>query len=215
MKKNAGTINTLDMIILSIPLFILVVFFFTGGGVFANVRSFFSNTFGTEAVGNTVNLILSIFAIFFLTVIAYSAVRLLEIRKREHEHLHNEMERYKKEQAEKEAHQADVDQDTKNPQWKKVLEYLLSNNSSDWKLAIIEADTMLDALLESLGFKGEDLGERLKSTNLDDFRYLNQAWEAHRVRNDIAHQAGFEISSRESNRVIALYEDIFRGYDYL
>lgn len=100
-----------------------------------------------------------------------------------------------------------------NKRWEKVLALTNSQNQSDWKLAIIEADIMLDELLHGLGYVGETVGEMLKSASKNDFVTLDEAWEAHKVRNDIAHSGGtFEINERETKRVIALFEKVFREF---
>jgi hypothetical protein len=154
-------------------------------------------------------------SIFFISIICYCAVRLLEIRKKEHAHLHLELAEYEHHQKEKH-HKEAAEAISHNPRWNKVLTYLASTSSSDWKLSIIEADSMLDALSSDLGFKGETLGERLKMANQDNFKGLSTAWEVHNIRNQIAHDGlAFELTEREAKRVIALYEQIFRNYGYI
>ena len=102
-----------------------------------------------------------------------------------------------------------------NHAWEKIMNFLNSENPSDWKLAILEADTILDALVQKMGYKGENLGERLKSIEASDFLTLNDAWEAHKVRNAIAHEAGYDITQREAKRVMKLFENVFREFGYL
>lgn len=153
--------------------------------------------------------------VFFLTVIAYSIVMMFEVRAKEKKYLKEQIDEYAKKQAEK-AESKKRGTQSKNPRWEVVLEYLKSTSENDWRLAILEADSMLEDLLNRLGFEGESLGEKLKSVNKDNFRNLNLAWEAHAVRNKIAHEGSeFAIGSKEANRVVALYETIFRDYDYI
>lgn len=102
-----------------------------------------------------------------------------------------------------------------NKVWQRIKSLANSDNSSDWKLAIIEADTILDQLLTRMGYPGGNLGERLKAVEPSDFLTLEQAWEAHKVRNTIAHQGGLEISKREVDRVISLYEQVFKEFNYI
>src|SRR5690606_20910065 len=102
-----------------------------------------------------------------------------------------------------------------NTAWEKITRYLDSTNPSDWKLAILEADTILDSLMQKMGYRGENLGERLKAVEPSDFLTLNDAWEAHKVRNSIAHEADFQMDYREAKRVIKLYENIFKEFNYL
>ena len=103
-----------------------------------------------------------------------------------------------------------------NKRWSVVLQYLFSENEGDWKLGVIEADSMLEELMTQLGFKGENLGEKLKGADQEKFRNLTAAWEVHTIRNKIAHEGSdFILSQREAKRVIALYEQIFRGYGFI
>ena len=99
--------------------------------------------------------------------------------------------------------------------WEKITGYLNSENPSDWKLAILEADTILDSLVQKMGYRGENLGERLKAVEPSDFETLNEAWEAHKVRNAIAHEAGYELTQREAKRVLKLFENVFKEFGYL
>lgn len=156
------------------------------------------------------------FAIFFLIIICYTTVRMFEIRKKEHDHLHHEIHEYAHNKAEQEKRLHEKVGGSKNERWSKTLDYLFSQHASDWKLAIIEADSMLDDLLSDLGFRGESLGDKLKSANQENFPNLTIAWEIHTIRNRIAHEGlAFGFSQHEAKRVIALYEQIFHEYGYI
>ena len=160
--------------------------------------------------------ILFLLTAFFFTIITYCVVRMFEIRKKEHAHLEQEIREYAHHQAERETQLQEGMDVSKNERWNKTLVYLFSESSSDWKLAVIEADAILESLMTELGFKGENLGEKLKSANQEDFRNLTTAWEVHTVRNRIAHEGlSFNLSQHEAKRVIALYERIFRQYGYI
>ena len=103
-----------------------------------------------------------------------------------------------------------------NEKWTKVLEHLNSINPSDWRLAIIEADIMLDELLTSLRYHGDSIGDKLKAVEPGDMKTLDAAWEAHKVRNRIAHAGSeFELNEREAKRVIALFESVFKEYQII
>jgi hypothetical protein len=160
--------------------------------------------------------ILFFLALFFLTVISYSAVRMFEIRKKEHHHLHHEIAEYAHHQKELEKKKDEREEISSNPRWVTTISYLFSQHPSDWKLAIIEADSMLEQLMEQLGFQGDTLGDKLKSANQSSFRQLASAWEVHTIRNRIAHEGGnFGISQHEAKRIIAIYEQIFRQYGFI
>jgi len=165
---------------------------------------------------NIYHNILFILSLFFVTLISYCWIRMLEIRRKEHKHLKHEIEEYAHRQAEREKQKSQTDSISKNGKWIKTLDYLFSQHPSDWKLAVIEADSMLDLLLDQLGFKGGSLGEKLKSANQEKFRKLTTAWEVHTIRNKIAHEGdSFQLSQHEAKRVIALYEEIFREFGFI
>lgn len=166
-------------------------------------------------IASVYQTLLFIFGLFFLTIISYSSIRIFEIRSKEKKHLRHEIAEYAHHQGEREKKLQESEAISKNPQWVKTLSYLFSQHQSDWKLAVIEADTMLEALVSQLGFKGESLGDKLKGATQEKFKGLSLAWEAHAARNRIAHEASFELSQREAKRVIALYEQIFREYGYI
>lgn len=98
----------------------------------------------------------------------------------------------------------------------KVLEHGNSTRESDWRLAILEADVLLDEMVTGMGYHGDSLGEKLKAIEKSDFLTLDKAWEAHAVRNKIAHEgAAFTLTEREAKRVIALYEEVFKEFRYV
>ncbi|MCE9585331.1 hypothetical protein K8Q94_01785 [Candidatus Nomurabacteria bacterium] len=164
----------------------------------------------------TFQIIFFILIVFFVSIITYCTIRLFEIRKKEHHHLHEEIEEYAHKQAEKLNASTDKVSGVRNERWMHVLNYLSSENPSDWRLAIMESDSMLEDLTDRLEFEGENLGERLKSVNRDKFKTLDDAWEAHIVRNRIAHEGlRYEITKHEANRVVMLYENVFREFGYI
>jgi len=104
----------------------------------------------------------------------------------------------------------------KNPmaeKWGKIIKLSNSENSSDWRLAVIEADIILDELLSKLQLPGETMGEKLQVVEKSDFTTIESAWEAHKARNMIAHEGSdFLINQREIRRIISLYEAVFKEF---
>jgi hypothetical protein len=104
----------------------------------------------------------------------------------------------------------------KNRRWQKVLDHMNSSNPNDWKFAILEANIILDDLLNAMGYRGETIADKLKRVEKSDFDTLELAWEAHKIRNTIAHKgADFVITEREARRVIDLYRKVFEEFRFI
>ncbi len=104
----------------------------------------------------------------------------------------------------------------KSERWDVVINHLNSGNQAEWKLAIMEADNILAEMVEKIGYAGENLGEKLRAVEKSDFNTIDEAWEAHKIRNKIAHEgSGFQLSEREARRVVGLYEKVFKEFEYI
>ncbi len=103
-----------------------------------------------------------------------------------------------------------------NPHWERILNHIESLNENDWRLAIIEADIMLSGILDRLYLPGDTMAEKLKSIEKSDFTTIDSAWEAHKVRNQIAHEGeAFAMTQREGRRVIELYRKVFQEFQII
>jgi hypothetical protein len=107
-------------------------------------------------------------------------------------------------------------QNTRSSRWNIVETHMGSDNPGEWKLAIMEADSILEELVKKLNYPGTTLGEMMKQIDKSDFNTLDDAWEAHKVRNYIAHQGStFLLTKHQANRVIRLYERVFKEFEYI
>ncbi|MSU55675.1 MAG: hypothetical protein EXS46_04035 [Candidatus Taylorbacteria bacterium] len=98
-----------------------------------------------------------------------------------------------------------------NMRWQNILSHFNSTNPNDWRAAIIDADAMLDEVVTSLGYTGEGLGAKLTSIRINDFPTLQSAWEAHKMRNIIAHEgANYNLTERQKEITRRYFETVFR-----
>ncbi|NCN52361.1 hypothetical protein GW943_00945 [Candidatus Parcubacteria bacterium] len=103
-----------------------------------------------------------------------------------------------------------------NVRWQEVMTHVASQNPNDWRLAIIEADILLEDTLEGAGFPGATIGEKLKSANPTSFTTLQDAWDAHKIRNQIAHSGSdFVLTQRIAQEAIIKYERVFKEFGIL
>jgi hypothetical protein len=139
-------------------------------------------------------------AFLFIGVIAYATTRLNQTKHAEH-HLYETIE------------PAEAEREVENSRWHHVIALIESTQESDWRQAIIEADIMLDDILAGHGYTGVSVGEKLKQGDPVRFRTLQDAWDAHKVRNDIAHQGSqFQLTDHLAYRTIGKYKNVFEEF---
>lgn len=139
-------------------------------------------------------------SLLLMAVIIYCFVRIRQVR---------HMERLKFEAA---AHPV-AKQDIPRTQlrWNRIMEQAHADNEQNWRLAILEADIMLNELLDLKGYKGDTMADKMKQIDRADFNTVDDAWEAHKVRNRVAHDGSAHVlNDREVRRVIGLYERVLK-----
>jgi len=100
-------------------------------------------------------------------------------------------------------------------QWVKIKGRLETGLESEYKLAVIEADSLLDEILKRMGYGGETLGEKLKNITSVILPNLEQIWQAHKIRNNIIHDPDYRLNLDEAKRSIAIYEKALTDLDAL
>jgi hypothetical protein len=174
---------------------------------------------------------------FLLAIIVYSIYGIVKIWQHEEEHLEHEAHAHAHgghgdhghdahggghadvHGGEHDAHGAvpmGIDATPAGREWDGIITLASSENENDWRQAILQADIILDRLLDGIGYTGSDMGEKLRGAQIGDFVTLDAAWEAHKVRNRIAHEGmDFHLSRRETIRVLGLYEKVFNEFSYI
>lgn len=94
--------------------------------------------------------------------------------------------------------------------WKEVREHLTSFREAEWKFAIIEADKIVETALEEAGFPGETIGERMTLISQDQLVSIQDLWEAHKLRNIIAHDPNYQVKYAEVRQAVEQYEKALR-----
>ncbi|MEK7567734.1 MAG: hypothetical protein AAB513_02325 [Patescibacteria group bacterium] len=154
----------------------------------------------------------SFVSMILIVGIGYCLFRLYQIRTIENRELQKALHNFH--------HKAEGSLQNESPgfhKWQQVQAHATSESANEWRLAILEADIMLDKLVyDQFDDLGDTLGERLKKVDRSDFQTIDKAWEAHRIRNSIAHEgSNFELSEREMRHVLKLYEDVFNEFQYI
>jgi len=96
--------------------------------------------------------------------------------------------------------------------WKQIKKRFDIGDDSNLKLAIIEADKILDELLKISGYQGETMADRLKQLTTAQLSNINEIWGVHKLRNSIVHEPNFQISRGEAWNAIEIYKKAFKEF---
>ena len=91
-------------------------------------------------------------------------------------------------------------------EWSAVLKKIESGEESNLKLAVIEADKILDDILKRAGYKGDNMGERLKQITSTQIANIEAIWQAHKVRNNIVHDPDFRLTRADAENAVKIYQ---------
>lgn len=179
--------------------------------VYRVVSRFFNFLFGDNGF-ERIKILATLIVIVLITIILYCLVRLYEIQKESKAPVSSEIP--VSEGGTSSVVGAMIEK--KNDTWEAIRRKVLSDNQSDWRLGIIEADIYLDRVLDQQGIFGDTLGDKLKSITEARLPSLQLAWEAHKVRNRIAHEgAEYTLTQPEARRALSYFEIVFRDLEVI
>lgn len=82
-------------------------------------------------------------------------------------------------------------------------------NPSSASMTILNADKLLDQAMIEMGIPGKTMGDRLKKVNTR-LSQLDAVWSMHKIRNQIAHEPDYHLSSAESSRALKIYKQALK-----
>jgi len=89
--------------------------------------------------------------------------------------------------------------------WQEIEKIMKVKKELNYKLAVIEADKLLDAVLKALGIAGQTVGERLKNAIYKYPKIKKSLW-AHRVANQIVRQKKYHLRHGVARLVLKLFK---------
>lgn len=99
--------------------------------------------------------------------------------------------------------------------WAKIKERLKSGNPSQYKVAILEADIVIDKVLSDMRYPGENLTERLEKIKPAQLPGYEDLKNAHEIRNRIIHEADFSVDREKAKEIIEVYEKLLENFELL
>lgn len=98
-----------------------------------------------------------------------------------------------------------MDQNFVRESWVKIEEQANLGKPSNLRSAVIDADKLVDFVLKKMYPSLNSMGERLKQAKAefkDNYQTYDQLWFAHKTRNELVHNVGFELSSVQAKLVL-------------
>jgi hypothetical protein len=95
--------------------------------------------------------------------------------------------------------------------WNLIKSRLETGQESQYKVAIIEADNLIDNLVMRMGYEGENMSDRLEGVPSGQLDHLEELKRAHLVRNRIIHEDKFILDRKTAEDTLALFE-VFLSY---
>jgi len=99
--------------------------------------------------------------------------------------------------------------------WEGIRARISSGNESEYKVAVIEGDKMIDNLISRMGYKGENFGERLDGINPGQIENIEDLKKAHLIRNQIIHDDNFSLPKEEAEEIIGYFEEFLKYHQVL
>ncbi len=99
--------------------------------------------------------------------------------------------------------------------WKLINKKIETGIESEYKLAIIEADVMLEDVLKRMGHTEETIEKKLNATTSSEIENIEEIKEARKVRNNVVYDPDFELTLDKTKETLKVYEKTFRNLNVL
>lgn len=93
--------------------------------------------------------------------------------------------------------------------WLAIEQSIERDNEASYNIAILNADKLVDHALREKGFSGQTMGERLKSAK-NALPHRDNIWQAHKLRNQIAHEPDVKANYDQARRALAQYKQTLK-----
>lgn len=93
--------------------------------------------------------------------------------------------------------------------WKQIQKRLKAGDVNNLKLAVLEADRILDEILKLSGYPGDNLDERLESTTTAQISNVEELRQVHKIRNRLVGEPDFILTPGEAEIAVGIYKKTF------
>ncbi|PIS39387.1 MAG: hypothetical protein COT33_02250 [Candidatus Nealsonbacteria bacterium CG08_land_8_20_14_0_20_38_20] len=101
-------------------------------------------------------------------------------------------------------------------QWAQIKKRLDSEKETEWKLAVTEANSLLEkALVAVENLLGGAFEEKLRRLGPGTILNLGQVRESHKVSNDIRLDPDYKLGLEQAKKILEIYESALKDLDVL
>lgn len=108
-----------------------------------------------------------------------------------------------------------LSQSAMRKKWKTLEDRLASGNPSEYKVAILEADLIVEQILTDIGYDSKtDMGQKIEQLRVTQPEDADTIDRVHQLRNRIVFEENFEVSLDEARDALETYKNYLKKHDY-
>lgn len=97
--------------------------------------------------------------------------------------------------------------------WQKIKKRLKKDNEAEYKLALIEADKMLDDILKKMGYGEESLNDKLKRLTSSHVSNLEDLLKANEICQNVIRDPDYKLNKEKAEEIISIFEKSLKGLE--
>lgn len=97
-----------------------------------------------------------------------------------------------------------------NRQWRKVERLLGEPYQASWKLAVLQAEEIVERTLKQIGFQGDDFSQQIQGLQKQGYRRLDILRDLHQRRDKILNDKNFSLSLAQAKETVAIYKAFWK-----
>ncbi len=94
--------------------------------------------------------------------------------------------------------------------WKQISNRINNNLEAEYKLAIMEADLMLESILKGMGYIEETVEKKLINVTSTEISNIEELKKVRKARNDIVYDPDYQLSKEKTKEVLDVYAATFK-----
>ena len=99
--------------------------------------------------------------------------------------------------------------------WEEIEGYFKKGTEPEMKLAIVEADSLLDNILRVMSYDGKDLTSRLEGINTNILENLEEVKKHHQIYLNIVHDPTYRLDFKMAEDALKVYREALVHLDAL